>query len=69
MNIFDLTGRRVWIIDDVLATGGTLAAAAELVALTEAEIIGAAVVIEIAVLAGRARWRSESPLHALITYD
>jgi adenine phosphoribosyltransferase len=62
-------GTRVLIVDDVLATGGTLAAAAELVARTEAEIIGAAVVIEISVLAGRARWHSKAPLHALLVYD
>ncbi|SFN45148.1 adenine phosphoribosyltransferase [Dokdonella immobilis] len=61
-------GTRVLIVDDVLATGGTLAAAGELVARTEAEIVGAAVVIEIAALAGRTRWLWPAPLHALIVY-
>ena len=61
-------GERTLIIDDVLATGGTLAAARELVAQLGGELIGAAVVIELAALHGRHRWLGGTPLHALLRY-
>lgn len=49
----DLTGRRVLIIDDVLATGGTLAAARRLLSRAGADVVGAAVVLELPALGGR----------------
>jgi adenine phosphoribosyltransferase len=49
----DMTGRRVLVIDDVLATGGTLAAAARLLERSGAHVTGAAVVLELAELDGR----------------
>ena len=61
-------GERVLIVDDVLATGGTLAAAAELCERAGAEIAGATVVAEIAVLGGRARWNRDAPLHAAMRF-
>lgn len=48
-------GLRVLVLDDVLATGGTLAAAHELIAACGAEVAGSAVVLEVAGLDGRAR--------------
>lgn len=51
----ELAGRRVFVIDDVLATGGTLGAAAELLIAAGAEVIGIAVVLEIEALDGRSR--------------
>jgi adenine phosphoribosyltransferase len=49
----DLAGRNVVIIDDVLATGGTVAATARLLEDAGAAVIGAAVVLELAALRGR----------------
>ena len=48
-----LGGHNVLIVDDVLATGGTLAAAAGLVKQTGATVAGIAVVIELDALQGR----------------
>jgi adenine phosphoribosyltransferase len=50
-----LTGRRVAIVDDVLATGGTVAAARDLLTDAGAELTEAAVVMELAALGGRER--------------
>ncbi|WP_343320378.1 adenine phosphoribosyltransferase [Arthrobacter sp. TMP15] len=46
-------GTRVLILDDVLATGGTLSAAAALLELTGAVVAGIGVVLEIDTLSGR----------------
>jgi adenine phosphoribosyltransferase len=59
---------RVLLVDDVLATGGTLAAARTLVEKLGGTVCGAALVIELAALQGRMRWRGDVPLHALLRY-
>lgn len=61
-------GARVLIVDDVLATGGTLAAALELLRGAGANVAGAAVVVELTFLGGRARWPAAVPLHSLLRY-
>lgn len=49
----DTRGRNTVIVDDVLATGGTLAAAIELVRRDGAHILGCSVLLEIEELGGR----------------
>jgi adenine phosphoribosyltransferase len=48
-------GERVLIVDDVLATGGTATATAELVRRAGAEVTGVAVILELSFLHGRAK--------------
>jgi adenine phosphoribosyltransferase len=59
------SGERILIIDDVLATGGTAQATASLVRRAGADIVGVAVIMELAVLGGRARLSGEQ-LRALV---
>jgi adenine phosphoribosyltransferase len=59
-------GDRVLIIDDVLATGGTIAATAELVRLGGGQVAGVCVLIELAFLAARERLAGLEP-RALLT--
>jgi adenine phosphoribosyltransferase len=58
-------GERVLIIDDVLATGGTAAAAMSLVRRAGAEIAGVAVILELTFLGGRAKL-GDQPLRSLL---
>ena len=59
-------GTRVLLVDDVLATGGTLAATRALAERLQAEVVGASVLIELGFLDGRARWNGNAPLHAAL---
>jgi adenine phosphoribosyltransferase len=61
-----LNGRSVLVIDDVLATGGTIEATARLLESAGAVVIGVAVVLEIAALGGRTRL-GKYPLTSLVT--
>ena len=60
-------GQRVVVVDDLLATGGTMAAAITLLQNTGAVVTGAAAIIELDFLNGRDRL--EVPFDALISYD
>lgn len=61
-------GARVLLVDDVLATGGTLAAARTLIEKLEATVVGAMLLMELAFLDGRRRWRDDVPLLTLLRY-
>lgn len=47
-------GEKVLLVDDVLATGGTAAAAVELLRSVGAQVVGAAFLVELTALGGRA---------------
>ncbi len=61
-------GARVLLHDDLLATGGTARALAELVEGTGARIAGCAFLVELAFLGGRERLAGYD-VHALLSYD
>jgi adenine phosphoribosyltransferase len=61
-------GARILLVDDVLATGGTLQAALSLSLQQGAQVVGAAVLVELEFLHGRARWDASLPLEAAIVY-
>lgn len=58
-------GQRVLVIDDVLATGGTVAATCHLAERAGATVLGVAVVLEIEGLGGRGA--TPHPVHALLS--
>ena len=62
-----LTGERVLIVDDVLATGGTIAATCGLVRQAGGEAVGVSVLLELPHLGGRGRLPGGVPLHAVLS--
>ncbi len=60
-------GSRVVIIDDLIATGGTAAAAAQLVQQVGCELVGFGFIIELTDLGGRKNL-PEVPIKTLVTY-
>jgi adenine phosphoribosyltransferase len=60
-------GERVLLLDDLLATGGTAAAAVSLLTKLKAEIIGVHFLIELGFLDGRERLKGQT-VHSLIRY-
>ncbi len=61
-------GQRVLMVDDLLATGGTMGACCKLVESLGGEIVGIAVLIELAFLSG-VRLLSHCDVHSVIRYD
>ena len=61
-----LDGARVLIVDDVLATGGTMGAAVDLVRQAGGAVTGLAVLVELGFLSGRNALSGIAPLHALL---
>jgi adenine phosphoribosyltransferase len=60
-------GESVLLVDDLLATGGTAAAAVKLLDELGAKIVGISVLIELGFLQGRSKLVPH-PVHAIITY-
>ena len=61
-------GDRVVIVDDLLATGGTAAATAELVTAAGAEVAGFLFLVELEFLPGREKLRDLGPVFSLVRY-
>lgn len=61
-------GETVLLADDLLATGGTAAAALHLIDQSGGKIVGSTFFIELAALQGRDKLRGHGPVHALITF-
>ena len=59
-------GQRVLVVDDLLATGGTVGACCKLLGNAGAEIVGCAFIIELSALRGRKA--IECPVFSLIEY-
>ena len=59
-------GERVLLVDDVIATGGTVAATVDLVRRSGAEVVGVAALMELAALDGRSVIGADVPITALM---
>ena len=60
-------GQRVLIVDDLLATGGTVSGTIELVERLAGQVVGLAFLVELDFLKGRERLRGQS-IHSVIRY-
>jgi adenine phosphoribosyltransferase len=63
-----IEGQRVLIVDDLLATGGTMTACVDLVKSLGGEVVGVAVLIELMGLGGRDKL-DVPDVHSVITYE
>ena len=60
-------GEKVLMVDDLLATGGTMAAACSLMQKLEADIVGVTFLVELTFLAGREKLK-DYPVYTVISY-
>ncbi len=61
-------GERVLLVDDVLATGGTAAAALSLVRQAGGMVLGASFLVELAFLGGRAKLPADVRVQSVLVY-
>lgn len=61
-------GDRVLVLDDLIATGGTAAAACQVARESGGEVVGVSVLIELATLGGRDKLPRGVPLRTVLTY-
>ena len=61
-------GQRVLVVDDLLATGGTMQASCDLVQKLGGTIVGISVLIELAFLNGRQKLTEYGDIHAVIEF-
>jgi adenine phosphoribosyltransferase len=61
-------GQRVLVVDDLLATGGTMKACCQMVQQLGGELAGIAVLIELSGLKGRDKL-APTPVHSVLKYD
>jgi adenine phosphoribosyltransferase len=64
-----IKGNRVLLVDDLLATGGTMKASCELVQRTGAQIAGITVLIELCFLNGRDKLDGMGEVHSVLKYE
>ncbi|HYE62501.1 MAG TPA: adenine phosphoribosyltransferase [Phycisphaerales bacterium] len=62
------TGHKVLVVDDLLATGGTLKACCELLSGAGARILGITVLMELVALKGRDRVTEFGQVHSVLKY-
>ena len=63
------SGQRVLVVDDLLATGGTLSAAVDLLQKCGATVSECFVLIELAFIKGREKLPKDVAVSTLVTYD
>lgn len=62
-------GQRVLMVDDLLATGGTMKASCDLIDKMGGDIVGITVLIELSFLPGRKLVSEHGNVHAVLKYD
>ena len=62
------SGSRILIVDDLLATGGTVEAADKLIKMLNANVVGYCFIVELSTLSGRKKLCNKLPIKALVKY-